>query len=478
MNKLFCCIAIVTMFASCSKKSDPVIPTPEPPVVEKPVPAPYAIKEDFELGSKAAYAIGDVTLKTGSWSFDDALLGSTTGDVKNDIQSVRLRTGQIAMNFDIDSLKMLKINHAQYGNDDASEFTLWASTDQGRSYAQVGTTIANNSKTFVTDSFTFDGKQKIRFQIRNSSSDKKRINIDDIYFIGAGDPNLTLNSAPDTDPADPGTGTGGNDDPGRDGPTGDLSDAPPTAGDNSNLLFGNPSNATADVVMNNNYLIDQKYYVESYSSTRGTPNWVSWHLDETSVGGSGRQDNFNAFNGLPSSFYSVVNTSYSGSGFDRGHNCPSADRTSSVTANSTTFLMTNMIPQAADNNQHTWANLETYLRDEMEKGNEVYIIMGSYGKGGIGKNGSKETIDNGNVTVPSNVWKVAVIMTRGNGDLARINANTKIIAVNTPNMQGIDGDWTKYLTSVDAIEAATGYDLLSALPVALQTTIEAKIYTP
>ncbi|WP_255412675.1 DNA/RNA non-specific endonuclease [Chitinophaga sp. S165] len=38
---------------------------------------------------------------------------------------------------------------------------------------------------------------------------------------------------------------------------------------------------------------------------------------------------------------------------DRGHNCPSADRTS-TTANSSTFLMTNMIPQAPQNNQQTW----------------------------------------------------------------------------------------------------------------------------
>ena len=50
-------------------------------------------------------------------------------------------------------------------------------------------------------------------------------------------------------------------------------------------------------------------------------------------------------------------TSYSGSGFDRGHNCPSADRTGSTADNTATFLMTNMMPQAPTNNQQTWAHL-------------------------------------------------------------------------------------------------------------------------
>ena len=50
---------------------------------------------------------------------------------------------------------------------------------------------------------------------------------------------------------------------------------------------------------------------------------------------------------------SVSSTSYSGSGFDRGHNCPSADRTGSVADNTATFLISNMMPQAPRNNQQT-----------------------------------------------------------------------------------------------------------------------------
>ena len=54
--------------------------------------------------------------------------------------------------------------------------------------------------------------------------------------------------------------------------------------------------------------------------------------------------------------------------------------------------MTNMIPQAPQHNQQTWANLEDYTRDLVQAGQEVYVVMGSYGGGGAGSNGPKQTI--------------------------------------------------------------------------------------
>ncbi|WP_324679575.1 DNA/RNA non-specific endonuclease [Hymenobacter sp. GOD-10R] len=63
------------------------------------------------------------------------------------------------------------------------------------------------------------------------------------------------------------------------------------------------------------------------------------------LGSAERQDNFSADNSLPSGWYRVTMSSYTGSGFDRGHNCPSADRTGFIEDNSATFLMTNMMPQ-------------------------------------------------------------------------------------------------------------------------------------
>lgn len=182
----------------------------------------------------------------------------------------------------------------------------------------------------------------------------------------------------------------------------------------------------------------------SYSRDRGGPNWVSWHVTEDWLGSAQRQNNFRADPELPQGWYRVTTSSYSRSGFDRGHNTLSADRTKSEEDNSATFLMTNIIPQAPKNNQETWANLEDYTRDLVEDGMEVYVVMGSYGVGGTGDSGTARTIDNGRVTVPNRIWKVLVVLPEGENDLQRISANTRVIAVDTPNSNVINTDWGKY----------------------------------
>jgi len=464
-NKSLLLIAALFLMVAACKKGDNNNPTHP---VDPPPPSNYAITEDFENGSKTAYAAADVMLNTGLWNFNDALIGNLAADVKDGNKSVRLRTGDLAMNFDINGLKQINIKHAKYGTDANSTWQLLMSTDGGTTYTQVGTDINETSTTLVTDSFKVSVSTKVRFEIKKAGT--TRINIDDITLIGTGDPGITV-GAPDTGGSDT-TGTSSSATP-RSVVVGP--DAPPASGDNSDLLFGNPSGAVASVVMPDNYLIDQGYYVESYNSTKGEPNWVSWHLDATNItNASSRLNNFAGYSGIPAGWYTVQSNSYSGSGFDRGHNCPSADRTSSTNANSATFLMTNMIPQAPQNNQQTWANLENYLREQVVAGNEVYIIMGSYGSGGTGSNGTATTINGGHVNVPSNVWKVAVVIPAGNNDVSRVTSSTRVIAVNTPNVNTINSDWKQYIVTVKDIETATGYNLLSALPQNVQDAVENK----
>ncbi len=435
-------------------------------------PKAYAITETFENGSKTGYADANVTLSTGSWDFNNALIGNLAADAKDGNQSVRLKTGDIAMNFDINGVTQVSVKHAKYGMDANSTWQLLMSVDGGTTYTQLGNTITETNTTLVTDSFKVSTTAKVRFEIKKTDNNtSNRINIDDITFKGTGDPGITV-GIPDNTPDTTASSTPTT-------PRGVIvdTDAPPSAGDNSNLLFGNPSAATPAIAMMDNYLIDQGYYVESYNSTKGEPNWVSWHLDATNTTGiSDRLNDFAAFSGLPTGWYAVQSNSYdfAHNGFDRGHNCPSADRTSSVNANSSTFLMTNMIPQAPQNNEQTWGNLENYLREQVVEGNEVYIIMGSYGTGGSGAKGAFNTINNGHINVPSNIWKVAVIIPAGNSDVSRVTNTTRVLAVNTPNVNTINTDWTQYIVSVRDIEKATGYNLLSNLPQAVQDAVETK----
>lgn len=452
---------LALMMTGCSKNTTPDIADPQIAVLQ------YKIKEGFENSIKASYAAGTFTAPTGTWSLTDALIGNLAADLKNEAKSIRLRTGDITMNFDVKGMEMLYITHGKYGKDANSTWQLMMSVDEGKTYTQLGTDIIETNEVLKLDSFQVSVKTAVRFQIRKTGT--ARVNIDDITFRGSGDPGIVAGT-PDTNPVDT-TYTSTPSTP-RNVIVG--TDAQPVSGDNSNALFGNPSGATS--VAADNFLIDQHYYVQSYSSSRGIPNWVSWHLDPADFNGtSSRQDDFAGFTGLPGGAFQVQSNSYSGSGFDRGHNIPSADRTSSKNANSATFLMTNMIPQAPNNNQKTWANMENDLRAIALQGNEVYIIMGSYGTGGVGSNGTATTIASGKVTVPSHVWKVAVIIPSGNGDLSRVSTSTRVIAVNTPNINTTSADWKTYRVAVRDIEKATGYNLLSALPESVQEAIETTV---
>jgi endonuclease G len=238
------------------------------------------------------------------------------------------------------------------------------------------------------------------------------------------------------------------------------------------LALGNPSGAVASTTSPTNYLLTKPQYALSYNRDQGKPNWVSWHLDQADLGSATRQDNFRADESLPSDWYQVQASDYTGSGFDRGHNCPSADRTASEVDNSATFLMSNMMPQAPQNNQQTWANLEDYCRTLVRAGNELYIICGSYGRGGTGSDGYYTTIASGRITVPARCWKVVVVLPTGSNDLGRITSSTRVIAINTPNNISVNAAWSGYRTSVDAIEKATGLDLLSAVSLSLQSQLE------
>ena len=242
--------------------------------------------------------------------------------------------------------------------------------------------------------------------------------------------------------------------------------------DNSNLLLGNPTNAAHSSSDPDNYLIDHTYYTESYSRSRCLPNWVCWHVDANDIGNADRLDDFRPDNNLPGGWFAVSPNNYKGSGFDKGHNCPSGDRTASPEANSATFLMDNIIPQAPKNNQQVWEHFERYCRDQTKKGNEVYVIMGNYGNGGEGSRGYRTTIGNGKITVPAHIWKVAVIIPDGNNDLSRINNKTRVIAIDTPNNNEVFNNWMDYITTVSSVELNCHCNLLSALPAALQSELE------
>jgi endonuclease G len=393
------------------------------------------LSEGFEAGIKTAYAADDVALTTGTWNLNDALIGNSATDVKTGTRSARIRNnGHVTMKFDRTSgAGTVTIHHASFGSDAAGTWGLFESQNAGTTWAQVGTSRSTTAGSFSTATFTVNLAGTIRFEIRKLDNGTNRINIDDVTIT-----DFTA------------TGTGG-------------------AMLSKHTTMGIP--APTSVNDPNAFLSVKSGYVVSYNSSRKVPNWVSWEINPTYLGSAARQDDFRPDDTLPASVPQAALTDYSGSGFDRGHMCPSADRTVTVAANSQTFYLTNMVPQAPNNNRGPWAALENEARTLVNAGKELFVISGGV------FSSSSATIGSG-VSVPDKTFKVIVVLDavgQGPGD---VTASTRVIGVMMPNANSLitqSAAWQDFRVSVDAIEAATGDDFLSDVDPAVQAVVEARV---
>lgn len=247
-----------------------------------------------------------------------------------------------------------------------------------------------------------------------------------------------------------------------------------TNNDSVHLLLGNPTNAQASESVPDNYLIVKPQYALSYNRSKGHANWVAWELSQKWLGTSDRQNDFRPDPILPVSWYKVTPNDYTNSGFDRGHLCPSADRTNSVDNNSSTFVMTNMIPQAPELNREAWAYLEEYCRELVAQKYRLFIVCGTYGTGGEGSKGTLKKLDNA-VNVPARVYKVITILPE-NGTVNDINANTPVIAVDFPNKTSAlqNTGWFRFITTTADIEKKTGLTFFTNTPKSTQASLQTK----
>jgi endonuclease G len=392
--------------------------------------------EGFETGTKTAYAAANVTLGSGVWNLSDALLGTLTTDVKTGSQSARMRnSGRISMRFDRTGAGTVTIHHASFGSDASGTWGLFSSTNGGSSFTQVGTSRSTSGGSFSTATFTVNVASPIRFEIRKLDGGANRINIDDVQITDNG-----------------GGGGGG---------TGAALSRHTTLGIPSASSTGNP----------NSFLSVKSGYVLSYNSGRKVPNWVSWELNTSYLGSVDRQDDFRPDDTLPANLPQAQLSDYSGSGYDRGHMCPSADRTLTVAANSQTFFLSNMVPQAANNNQGPWAAMENDLRTIARSGKELFIISGGT------FSSTSNTIGTG-VVVPDKTFKVVVVLDAVGQGPSSVTTGTRVIGVMMPNENNQisrTADWRSFRVSVDSIEAATGQNFLSDVDPAIQAVVEARV---
>jgi hypothetical protein len=162
-----------------------------------------SVTEDFETGAKTSYTAGTVTLNSGTWTFSDALLGTTAGsDVFNGLQSARIRgtvgsnNGYIQTEFGYNGLQSVEVKHAQTNFNEGTgtitpSFEVYISKNAGSTWTKVGATTTTVKGTFTTTVFTVGAlaSENVRVRILNTSSasisapaNQVRINVDDVKF--------------------------------------------------------------------------------------------------------------------------------------------------------------------------------------------------------------------------------------------------------------------------------------------------------
>jgi endonuclease G len=155
----------------------------------------------------------------------------------------------------------------------------------------------------------------------------------------------------------------------------------------------------------------------------------------------------------------VAQSDYARSGYDRGHLAPNhaIALCYGPAAQLETFLMSNIIPQRPNLNRKIWQRLERLELDHYAAAfGQVWVI--------VGPAFSKARLPSG-VAVPSACFKILVVDHAG---------TPQVLALLIPQNVGGAESPDQFITSIDAVERATGLDFLPDLPKELQDRLEGR----
>ncbi len=236
------------------------------------------------------------------------------------------------------------------------------------------------------------------------------------------------------------------------------------------LTLGAPDDSTT-TTNSTKFLVLKTQFALSHNSTRKGPNWVAWQLSSQWLGSASRSQGFTADPDIPSTLAQATSTDYTNSGFDRGHLCPSADRTANMTDNESTFRVTNILPQSRNSNGGPWLDLEDEGRREVAAGKDVFVYAGGLFEG-------PETRIGSGVQVPSHFWKVFVVVPKGTSSAKGVKATSRVLAIVIPNRDAdvaATANFSEYLVSVRSLEARTGLNFLSDVSKSIQDIVETRV---
>lgn len=207
----------------------------------------------------------------------------------------------------------------------------------------------------------------------------------------------------------------------------------------------------------NKNVVRHKYYALAYNERHEVADWVAYELTKEQLQKNNvkREDNFREDPKIKSQTANVYD--YRGSGYDRGHLLPVADRNFSFEAMDETFFFSNIAPQVRQFNGGIWRELEELVRDWAYKYRKVYVVTGP-----VLNEPPLERIGKNRVSVPAAFYKVIL-------DISK--PEYKGIGFIIPN-ETSEKPLATYATTIDEVEAITGIDFF---PNLVEDELEQKI---
>lgn len=203
------------------------------------------------------------------------------------------------------------------------------------------------------------------------------------------------------------------------------------------------------------YLVDRVGFAAGYNSADKQPRWTIYCLTrEESISSEVRRcTRFTLDQEIPTPHPS----SYTGSGYDLGHQVPAADMAFSIIAMRDSFRMSNVCPQVPGMNRGIWKRLEKWLRDTAIREGKIWIATGPV------FSRSEKTFSKEYIPVPCAFFKVVYAP-----------HSRKMIAFLVQNVSS-DHPVFFFADTVDAVEVITGLDFFSSIPEPEQSELESKI---
>ena len=206
--------------------------------------------------------------------------------------------------------------------------------------------------------------------------------------------------------------------------------------------------------------------------------WVAYPLcKEHSPTGGDRSNEWGVDPYLPKNLQPVLYRGFSSSSgqYDRGHQIPSADRKATSNkehyiANVATFYGTNMTPQLASLNQHSWKNLEEKVRLWAGRSDTCYVVTGCITKGS-----TRTARDNEgkSVTVPTHYYK-AVLRYSRNSTIGHSGYSACAILLEHKGY-GDNNNFKPYAMSISDLEKVTGITYFANLPAKIGDDAAAQV---